>query len=130
MSLTVPPAASTSPLIAAKTFASCSSSVGGRVRVPGLDPPITLDMTMLPIRLALGIGFSCRGAGLLMLWRLAISRSLFRGGFGGAEDRHVFALVGKRGGAFGRQRDGEVQRGIDIAFPNLARQFVEQLHAV
>jgi hypothetical protein len=25
--------------------------------VPGFDGPITLDMTMLPMRLALGIGF-------------------------------------------------------------------------
>ena len=74
MSSTLPPAASTSWLMWAKTLASCSSRLAGNSRVPGLVPPITLDITTLPTRLALGIGFSWRALLPLMLFRFATSR--------------------------------------------------------
>src|SRR5262249_7401868 len=47
-----------------------------------------------------------------------------------AETRRVLEVVLERGLALGRQYLEVVEPGIDIAFPHLPRQFVEQLHAV
>src|SRR5271165_6398211 len=54
-------------------FATCASSVGGRSRDPGFAPPMMLEMTMLPMRLAFGTGFSWRSRDPLMLWRFAMA---------------------------------------------------------
>ena len=42
----------------------------------------------------------------------------------------IFRPILQRGAALGWQRHVVIQRGVDIAFPRLARQFVKQLHAV
>ena len=47
------------------------------VLVSGSRPLMMLDIRMLPMRLALGIGFSCLNPGQLMLLRLAICRLSF-----------------------------------------------------
>src|SRR5690348_4821016 len=77
MSSTEPPAASTHSLICRKMLATCASASGGMVLVSGSRPLMTLDIRMLPTRLALGIGFSCLKPGQLMLLRFAISSFSF-----------------------------------------------------
>src|SRR5215472_13650395 len=47
-----------------------------------------------------------------------------------AEARRLVDLVDQRGFTFGRQVLGPVERGVDIVFPHLARQLVEQFDAV
>src|SRR5262249_50442680 len=59
MSSTVPPAASTQSLIWLKMLLIWLSGSGGMVAVCGSRPLMMLDIRMLPMRLALGIGFSC-----------------------------------------------------------------------
>src|SRR5271165_117937 len=55
MSSSVRPGASMSPRRAANTLATCCSSVGDSSRVAELLPPRTLEMTILPMRLAVAI---------------------------------------------------------------------------
>jgi hypothetical protein len=59
MSSTLPPAASTQSLICLKTLLTWPPRSGGMALVCGSRPLMMLDIRMLPIRLALGMGFSC-----------------------------------------------------------------------
>src|SRR5664279_204954 len=128
MSSTLPPAASTSCWMWAKTLATCVSRLGGSSRVPGLVPPITLDMMRFPILLAFGIGFSWRGLRPLMLWRFGTATSL-TGRRRGTKDRYLDAVdQGVR--PIRRQQLRIVQGRVQIPFPHLARQVVEQFDAV
>src|SRR3984885_7022091 len=66
-----------------------------------------------------------------VLLRLLIVDCLFRRDLVPcAEARRLVDLVDQRRVAFGRQVLGVVERGVDIAFPHVARQLVEQLDAV
>src|SRR5215469_18284140 len=47
-----------------------------------------------------------------------------------AETGRLLDLVDQRGFAFGRQVLGPVERSVDVVFPHLAPQFVEQLDTV
>src|SRR5664279_1120902 len=128
MSSTLPPAASTSCWMWAKTLATCVSRLGGSSRVPGLVPTITLDMTRFPILLAFGIGFSWRGLLPLMLWRFGMASSLTGRGRG-TKDRY-FDAVDQGVGSIRRQQLRIVQSRVQIPFPHLTRQVVDQLDAV
>src|SRR5664279_5756831 len=128
MSSTLPPAASTSCWMWAKTLATCVSRLGGSSRVPGLVPPITLDMMRFPILLAFGIGFSWRGLRPLILWRFGTATSL-TGRRRGTKDRYLDA-VDQGVGPIRRQQLRVVQSRVQIPFPHLARQVVEQFDAV
>src|SRR5262249_47313935 len=97
ISSTLPPAASTSRLMWATTLAPCASRLAGNSRVPGLVPPITLDITTLRTRLALGIGFSWRALLPLMLLRFAIV-ALLRGRRGRAKHREFRGAIDQRFG--------------------------------
>src|SRR5215471_20481940 len=86
-------------------------------------------MTMLPMRQALGIGFSWRACDPLMLWRRFMGQPSRVGGLLGLEARHI-GTVAESFSTFGRQLLGVIQGAVNVALPNFTRQLVEQLDAI
>jgi hypothetical protein len=72
----VPPAASMAVRTWVKRLVTCFASSGGRLRVPGSTPLITLVIITLPIRLAFGIGFWWAKPGKFTLCRFPIASFL------------------------------------------------------
>src|SRR5271167_1863138 len=68
----LPPAASIALRMWPNRLATWPSRSGGRLRVLGSTPLITLVIMILPIRLAFGIGFEWENPGKLTLCRCAI----------------------------------------------------------